>query len=166
MQEDTAQSEEHFQPLDPIAFSQAMARAYEKAQPVIEEFIEKQGDIENQINFDPLNVSESYSEFLESFWNNPDKFWELQIEYWQKGMELWQESTFKFLGEDGHNVIEPQPGDRRFKAKEWQDSALFDFIKQSYLLTCEWMDKTVRSAQGLDEDKKQKEKYNYQSQRE
>lgn len=150
------QENDDYQALDPVAFSQAMAKAYERAQPVIEDFIEKQRDAGNQINFDPLNVSETYSEFLESFWNNPDKFWELQIEYWQKGMELWQESTFKFMGEDAKPIIQPQKGDRRFKAEEWQDSALFDFIKQSYLLTCEWMDKAVRSAEGLDETKKQK----------
>ena len=145
-----------YQPFDPIAFSQSMARAYEQAQPIIEEFIEKQAEAGNQINLDPLNVSETYSEFLESFWNNPEKFWELQIEYWQKGLELWQESTMKFMGEEAHSVIEPKKGDRRFKAEEWQDSALFDFIKQSYLLTCEWMDKSVRSAQNLDETKKEK----------
>jgi len=64
---------EHYQPLDPVAFSQAMAKAYERAQPVIEEFIEKQRDAGNQINLDPLNVSETYGEFLESFWSNPEK---------------------------------------------------------------------------------------------
>jgi len=147
---------EHYQPLDPVAFSQAMAKAYERAQPVIEEFIEKQRDAGNQINLDPLNVSETYGEFLESFWSNPEKFWELQVEYWQKGMELWQESTFKFMGEDAKPIIEPRKGDRRFKAEEWQNSALFDFIKQSYLLTCEWMDKSVRCAEGLDDTKREK----------
>ena len=133
-----------------------MAKAYERAQPVIEEFIEKQAEAGNQINLDPLNVSETYSEFLESFWNNPEKFWELQIEYWQKGMELWQESTLKFMGEESYAVIEPEKGDRRFKAQEWQESVLFDFIKQSYLLTCEWMDKSIRSAEGLDETAQEK----------
>ncbi|MFK7839186.1 MAG: PHA/PHB synthase family protein [Bdellovibrionales bacterium] len=148
--------QEEIRMLDPVAFSQAMAAAYERAQPVIEEFIEKQSAEGNTINFDPLNVGESYSEFLESFWNNPEKFWELQIEYWQKGVELWQESAFKFMGEDAKTIIEPEKGDRRFKSNEWQESALFDFIKQSYLLTCEWMDKTVRCADDLDEQKREK----------
>ena len=153
---DMPDDKDQHRPLDPVAFSQAMSRAYERAQPVIENFIEKQSKAGNQINFDPLNISETYSEFLESYWNNPEKFWELQIEYWKKGIELWQESTFKFMGEASQNVIEPNPNDRRFKAEEWQDSALFDFIKQSYLLTCEWMDKSVRTADGLDAAKKEK----------
>ncbi len=151
-----AAEEEQFQPLDPIAFSHSMAAAYERARPIIEEFIEKQAEEGVQLDFDPLNISESYTEFLESFWSNPEQFWELQVEYWQKNMELWQESTLKFMGEDAKSIIEPQAGDRRFKAQEWQESALFDFIKQSYLLTCEWMDKSVRSAQDLDDMKKQK----------
>jgi len=132
--QDDQPDQEQFQPFDPVAFSQSMMRAYESAQPIIEDFIEKRVANGSHINFDPLNVSETYAEFLESFWNNPDKFWQLQIEYWQKGLALWQESTLKFMGEEGSkSIIEPPPGDRRFKAQEWQESALFDFIKQSYL---------------------------------
>lgn len=155
-QTDNQNDKEKINMPDPVAFANALAKAYDRAQPVIEDFIAKQSEQGKQINYDPMNVGETYKEFLESFWNNPEQFWELQIGYWQKSMELWQETTFKFMGENANNVIEPEKGDRRFKSDEWQESALFDFIKQSYLLTCEWMDKTVRSAQGLDDTKKEK----------
>ena len=36
-------------------------------------------------------------------------------------------------------VVEPAPDDRRFKDAAWTESALFDYIKQSYLLTARWM---------------------------
>src|SRR6185437_9619792 len=43
------------------------------------------------------------------------------------------------------------PGDRRFKDAAWQESTLFDYIKQSYLLTARWLQSTVRQVEGLDD---------------
>ena len=48
-------------------------------------------------------------------------------------------------------VVEPAPEDRRFRDQAWSDNALFDFIKQSYLLTARWMQGTVKDVEGLDE---------------
>ncbi len=47
-------------------------------------------------------------------------------------------------------MIEPAPGDRRFKDEEWAKSAVFDFIKQSYLLTARSIHQAVGGAEGLD----------------
>ena len=46
---------------------------------------------------------------------------------------------------------QPAPDDRRFKDAAWQENELFDFIKQSYLLTARWMQQTVREVDGLDD---------------
>jgi polyhydroxyalkanoate synthase subunit PhaC len=143
-------------PLDPIAFSQAMLDAYERAKPLLEEFLKKTGqDLASQ-NFDPFNIQPVYREFMEKLAKDPDKFFELQAGFWQDWMRLWQESSKKFLGEKAETVIEPEKGDRRFKGQEWQESARFDFIKQSYLITCRWMDRTVRDSTDLDDLKKDK----------
>ena len=48
-------------------------------------------------------------------------------------------------------MIEPPPGDRRFRDKAWTDNTLFDFIKQSYLLTARWLQETVKQVDGIDE---------------
>src|SRR5439155_23511552 len=41
--------------------------------------------------------------------------------------------------------------DRRFRDQAWRDNALFDFIKQSYLLTARWVQGAVKQVEGLDE---------------
>src|SRR6202012_2558316 len=41
--------------------------------------------------------------------------------------------------------------DRRFKDAAWQESTLFDYIKQSYLLTARWLQATVKQVDGLDD---------------
>jgi len=80
-------------------------------------------------DLDPLNIRDAYTEYMESVWNNHEKFWELQTDYWQKSMQLWQDTTRKFMGEQTEAIITPPSGDRRFKADEWNESAMFDFIK-------------------------------------
>jgi polyhydroxyalkanoate synthase len=141
---------------DPMAISQAMMSVYQKAQPVFEATMRKMGAELGTQPFDPMNMSPLYIEFMERLMANPDKVIELQQGFWNDWIHLWQESGKKFLGEHSKPVIEPDKGDRRFKAAEWQDNSLFDFIKQSYLLTCQWMDKTVRDTEGLDPAKRQK----------
>jgi polyhydroxyalkanoate synthase len=141
---------------DPVALGQALLGVYERAAPILENYFARMGEDLAKQNFDPFHIKDVYLEFLNRMAADPEKFWEMQQGFWNDWFRLWQESTMKFLGEDGKTVIQPEKGDRRFKAPEWQESALFDYIKQSYLLTCHWMDKTVRGAEGLNADKKEK----------
>jgi polyhydroxyalkanoate synthase len=64
---------------------------------------------------------------------------------------LWQRTTQRFLGVATEPVIEPPAGDRRFRDVAWTDNTLFDFIKQSYLLTARWLQNAVRDMEGIDE---------------
>ena len=54
------------------------------------------------------------------------------------------------MGSDAKAAV-PSPDDRRFKDAAWEENQLFDFIKQSYLLTARWLTQTVREVDGLDE---------------
>jgi polyhydroxyalkanoate synthase len=55
------------------------------------------------------------------------------------------------LGGNVEPGVEPARGDKRFRDKDWQENQVFDFIKQSYLLTANWMQKTVGQVHGLDD---------------
>ncbi len=151
---------------DPIKLGKALMEAYEKAQPLIENYIGKYGTEDGMekfgsYNFDPMNIRESYLEFLDRIAQDPAKMFEIQADYMNDWMHLWQESVQKFMGQEGHVVAKPEKGDRRFKAAEWQESALFDFIKQSYLLTCKHMEGVVDRVDGLSQN--QKDKLNFQT---
>ena len=158
---DTETSQPEYKAPDFVVLSRALLDAYERATPLFEEYIEKYGNqkgVEDFLNrdLDPMNIRQSYMAFLDSVATDPGKFLQMQAEFVQQWTELWQESFLKFMGQDGRTLIEPESGDRRFRAPEWQESALFDFIKQSYLLTCQWMDRTVRDADGITPKEKEK----------
>ncbi len=156
-------SDEDFKMPDPVALSHAIMEAYKKAVPIFEDYMRKYGDLDavaeqfSNIDFDPLNVQESYIEFLEKVAQNPNKFIEIQAGFAQDWVRLWQQSMGKFIGTKQEDpVVIPKKNDRRFKAPEWEENALFDFIKQSYLLTCNHIEKTLENSTDLDEIEKEK----------
>src|SRR3546814_16407183 len=71
-------------------------------------------------------------------------------------MNLWQATARRMMSETAVPVAEPAPGDRRFRDAAWQVNEVFDFIKQTYLLSARWLQSTVREVEGLDEKNAQK----------
>ena len=65
-------------------------------------------------------------------------------------MDLWRNTTLKMMGQNAETGIEPSKDDRRFKDEAWKENQIFDFIKQSYLLTSRWMENTVAGVDGMD----------------
>src|SRR5438045_4822252 len=55
------------------------------------------------------------------------------------------------LGGEAEPVIEAPSEDRSFSAKAGSDNAVFDFIKQSYLLTARSIQSAVKNVEGLDD---------------
>ena len=53
-------------------------------------------------------------------------------------------------------MIEPEPGDNRFKDPDWSEGPFFDFCKQAYLITARWAEDLTKSTEGIDEKTRQK----------
>ncbi len=70
---------------------------------------------------------------------------ELQNRYYHKQLELWL--GFAAAGADNPppKVVEPQPGDRRFRAAEW-DEPYFSYLAQSYLLMAHCLSELIAGA--------------------
>jgi len=83
--------------------------------------------------------------------SEPGKLAAAQNELFKDYAELWGRSVRRFLGEDVEPVIEPAPGDNRFKDPDWSNGQFFDFWKQAYLLTARWAEDLTRSTQGVDD---------------
>ena len=62
-------------------------------------------------------------------------------------------TTLKFWGreQEAKPLIEPEKGDKRFSVSDWQQSPIFDMLKQSYLLAATSLLKTASEVEGLDE---------------
>jgi polyhydroxyalkanoate synthase len=140
---------------DPIELARTMARIAERSQRLLTQFAERAGS-GAPANFDPLNVTSAFLELTHRMMADPVKLMQAQVSLWQDYMNLWQTTARRLMGHDVEPVIAPHADDRRFKHEGWQENELFDFIKQSYLLTARWMQGTVEGIEGVDRKTRQK----------
>jgi polyhydroxyalkanoate synthase len=135
---------------DPVELSQTMARIAEQSQRIVSDFLGRQSNDGVGMS-DPLNVGRAFLEMTARMMADPAKLVQAQMNLWQDYMNLWQATARRMMGEESDPVIQTPPGDRRFRDAAWQENQLFDFIKQSYLLSARWMQSTVREVEGLDD---------------
>ncbi len=142
---------------DPIAFGHMLGEVIERGQPVFQKYFEKLAQSElDEKTLDPYHLRDTCIDFWQGLMKDPEKLAQLQMEYWREWSKICQESTLKFLGGEGKALYNPERGDRRFKDPVWQESVIFDFIKQSYLLTSDWMQKLVLNTKGLSKKEQKK----------
>jgi len=142
---------------DPVEISKSMANIAERSQKLVSEFLRRQGDGDDgQQALDPLNIGAAFMEMTARMMADPAKLVQAQMNLWQDYMALWQSTAQRMLGQPAGPVATPERSDRRFKDTAWDENQLFDFIKQSYLLTARWMQSTVGEVEGLDNKTSQK----------
>jgi polyhydroxyalkanoate synthase len=136
---------------DPEDMMRTMSRIAERSQRLISDFLNKQSAGGAFGMADPLNVGQAFLELTQRMMTNPAQFMQAQVALWQDYMRLWQATTQRMLGQEAGPVATPTRDDRRFRDDAWDENILFDYIKQSYLLTARWMQSTVSEVEGLDE---------------
>lgn len=87
---------------------------------------------------------------------SPTTLLEQQLNLWQQQLQLFQHTLIKMTGKSLQPIIAPEKGDNRFADEEWSDNPLFDYLKQSYLLTVNSMMHTIDNAKGIDESTRQR----------
>jgi polyhydroxyalkanoate synthase len=137
---------------DPVELSRSMAEIAERSQRLVTEFLQRQNASGDGVGMgDPLNIGAAFLEMTARLMADPTKLVQAQISLWNDYMTLWQRTAQRFLGGEAEPLVEEQKSDRRFKDAAWSENTLFDFIKQSYLLTARWMQSTVKNVEGLDD---------------
>jgi polyhydroxyalkanoate synthase len=141
---------------DPVELSHAMARIAEQSQRLVADFMQRQaagvsGESLSAGMSDPMSIGKAFLEMTTRMMSDPAKLVEAQVNLWRDYMQLWQSTAQRLAGGNGEPVIVPAPDDKRFSDTAWQENQLFDFIKQSYLLSARWMQSTVRGVDGMDQ---------------
>jgi polyhydroxyalkanoate synthase len=140
---------------DPAMLSRNMADIASRSQRIVMEFLKRQGD-GGVPGLDPMNLGSAFLEMTARMMANPAKLVQAQLGFWQDYMLLWQNTARRLMGETPDPVAAPAPGDRRFKHEDWHENEVFDFIKQSYLLSARWIQTVVKDVEGLDDRTAQK----------
>lgn len=138
---------------NPAELATTMGKIAEQSQRIVTEFMARQAE-ESEAEQDPLNIGKAFLEMTTRMMSDPARLAQAQVELWNNYVNLWQHTASRLMGQDPDTEIdaEPDADDRRFRDAAWQENPLFDYIKQSYLLTSKWMINTVQETDGLEDD--------------
>ena len=142
---------------DPATMAASMSAIAESSQKLLMDFLSRQAEQNgDKGSLDPLNIGSAFLEMTTRMMADPGRLVEAQMNLWHDYMRLWQNTAQRMMGQDAGPVAEPAHDDRRFKDSAWEENQVFDFIKQSYLLTSRWMQRSVTDVEGLDDKTAQK----------
>jgi len=127
--------------------SMNLAKAAMSAQSAIAEAALAQADRPAALSPDPFNVGPAMNSIMTSLASRPDKLFAAQADLFNRYMDLWASTTRRAAGED--QPAEPSK-DKRFKDPAWSENPAFDVMRQSYLVTSDWMNGLVSSVEDVD----------------
>ncbi len=131
----------------------------ERSQRIVNAFLERQSKGETYAVADPVDIGRMFLDASAKLMSDPAKFAEAQANLIKGYADLWQATAKRMAGEDVEPIAVPARDDRRFKDDAWNEEAVFDFIKQSYLLSSNWL---MNQYDGIDEiDDKTREKLQF-----
>jgi polyhydroxyalkanoate synthase len=127
-----------------------LARAALTAQGAIAEAALTQADGPRALSADPFNVGPALGEVMTRLAASPDKLFKAQADLFGRYMDLWQGAAQRAAGESPEPTASPAKGDKRFNDKDWSENPVFDVMKQSYLVTSDWLNSLVTGVEGID----------------
>ncbi len=147
---------------DPQALAQNIARLMEESGRVLSSVANRSASSESGPYSAASGASEAakvLGQVAKQWVSDPAKLVSAQGKLMSSYADLWGRSVRRFLGEDVEPVVSAAPGDARFKDADWNDRQYFDFWKQAYLLTANWVEDMVENVEGLDEQTKRRAEF-------
>ena len=145
----SAEQPAHTPQPDLAKLSQEWLELARRSQDMFAQALNTPGEVMRKL--DPLNVAGTMADAAQNMRFDPARLMQANLDLWQQHMQLWQSAAQKMAGQAVAPVASPERGDRRFRDPEWDSNPLFDFIKQSYLITSRWLVSTMSTVEGLDE---------------
>ena len=133
---------------DPQQASQSLARIAERSQQLVAGFLNRRQEISGIGMADPANVGKAFIDLTQRMMADPIAVTATTIGLWNEHLKLWQHTTQRLTG--AAKPLEVQRGDRRFRDPAWSDNPIFEYVKQSYLLSADAILSAVQKVEGLD----------------
>lgn len=130
--------------------SMNLAKAAITAQGAIAEMALRQADRPAALSPDPFHVAPALTQVMGRLAAQPDRMMRAQADLFARYLDLWQSTARRASGEAPDPVVAPAKGDKRFNDPDWSENPVFDVIKQSYLLTANFLNGMVAEVDGID----------------
>ncbi len=131
--------------------SHNLAEATLSAQKMIAASAARAVESPPQLNTDPMHVAGALGEVMTALASQPEKMLKAQADLYASYMDLWRNAAMAAAGQTTvAPVVAPAKGDKRFTDPDWTANPVFDVIKQSYLITSNWLNDLVSGVEGVD----------------
>lgn len=127
-----------------------LAKAAMTAQGAIAEAALRQADRPAALSPDPFHVAPALTEVMGRLAAQPDRVMRAQADLFTQYLELWRSAAQRIAGEPVEPVVSPAKGDKRFNDPDWSEHPMFDLMKQSYLLSANWLNSLVAGVEEVD----------------
>ncbi|MFA6312252.1 MAG: class I poly(R)-hydroxyalkanoic acid synthase [Sterolibacterium sp.] len=141
---------------DPKEVAKTYAEVAQRASKLLTEHMQRQMKKGISAPADELGIAQAFMDMMAKMLANPYKLAQAQMNLVWDYFSLWQHSMMRFSGMQGAPIAAPAKGDNRFKDAQWEEHFLFDFMKQSYLISARHVHDTVCCIEGLDENSQKK----------
>jgi len=147
----SAQQQETHKPAlpDPQEVAKTYAQVAQRASKLITAHMQRQMKHGVAAPNDELGIAQAFMDMMAKLLANPYKLAQAQMNMVWDYFSLWQHSMMRFSGLETRPIAVPKKGDGRFKDEQWEEHFLFDFIKQSYLITARHIHDVVTNVEGL-----------------
>ena len=133
-----------------------LARATMIAQGAVAEAVLRRAEQPSAMGADPFRMGPALTGMMGRMAAQPEKLLKAQADLFAGYMNLWQSTAKRMAGEAADPVVTPERGDRRFSDPQWSENPVFDTIKQSYLLSANWMNALVAGMEAADPAEKRR----------
>ena len=147
------------QALDPAAAARQLTEVAEQSQRAMQAFWQRQFEEQQGGSFsmpDSQSISNAFMDWSGAVMKDPGRLIDMQMNFWKDQSALWQSMAQRAGGQQTSPVAEAARGDRRFKDGAWNDELMYDYLKQSYLLSARWMRGVTEDTEGLDPKSQEK----------
>ena len=141
---------------DPAELARIFGEVASHSSRILGDFLKRQAEHKEAAPTDEFGIARAYMDLAAKMFANPYQLAAAQINMFRDYMSLWQFSMARLTGTAPEPVAAPVKGDNRFRDEDWQNHFLFDYIKQSYLITARHVQDAVAQTEGLSDASRKK----------
>lgn len=138
--------------------SRQVMQAALKSQKLMSDVMRRslEGDPALMPKADPLHAAPELVETWERIASDPQLLLQAQSDLYRDYLNLWGATSKRLMGAEAEPVVQPEKGDKRWRAPEWNEHPVFDALKQSYLLNQRFVLGLIEGVKGVDDATKRK----------
>jgi polyhydroxyalkanoate synthase subunit PhaC len=134
---------------DPLVLAGQLQNIATQSQTLMQRFLSNQTDATKFGMGDTSTLGFDFANLMARMISDPSAVAKAQIDLFNDSFDIWRKTTERMLNlREGDSETAK---DKRFKHPEWTENAVFNYVKESYLVAAKSILSTVRGVKGMDE---------------